>query len=194
MALTTQTASDIRDRVVSEFNPKQDNLRVSEEAAILLDKSVVARPLMVPEVASIHVKRPEFYYRWVNRLSQGGRVYMERKALGFVNATSDDVDVLVGDVTSSDTEIRCGDVILMRMPYQRWAEHVKSNMKQSIGLQRRFKNEEPPSETAAAAPNRVRTYAPPNPDAIVDAQTKDAAAKARKIVADIRAEISGEKE
>src|SRR5436309_497432 len=132
MALTTETQTQITDHTYLQSK----NRKITAEAAILLDKSIVARPLSAPEVASIHVKNVEYYYRWVNRLHSNGRVYMERKAMGFVNATTDDVDVLVGDTVSSDQEIRCGDVVLMKIPFDQWASHVKRNMQTAEVLQR----------------------------------------------------------
>src|SRR6201998_3916443 len=130
MALTTDTARNISETV------NQRSSHLSPEAAILFHKSIVARPLITPEVPSIRVKNTEFYYRWVNRLSSGGRVYNERKAMGFVNATTADVEVLVGDIAGTDEEIRCGDLILMKILFERWAGHVKSNMNTAMSLQR----------------------------------------------------------
>src|SRR5437879_6501008 len=131
MALTTETQTKLTDHTQSS-SPR----RRTVEADILFDKSIVAKPLNAPEVASIHVKNTEYYYRWVNRLHSNGRVYMERKAMGFVNATTKDVEVLVGDTVSNDEEIRCGDVILMKITFHLWASHVKRNMQTAEVLHR----------------------------------------------------------
>lgn len=143
MALTNESASNIRDNVVlptdvnanvPEPQGKRRPRQLSPEAAILLDKAIIAKPLVCPEIASIHVKDRSFYYRWVNALSNNGQRYMLHKSLGFVNATSEDVDILVGDTTGNDKEIRAGDVILMKLPYEKWAMHVKANMHRAIAL------------------------------------------------------------
>jgi hypothetical protein len=135
MALTNDTARSISDSIntgnVNDpivVDTKTHVRRLSPEAAIMFDKSIVARPLNTPEVCSIHVKNTEYYYRWVACQALGGRVYMERKAMGFTNATSDDVEILVGDAVCDKGEIRAGDLILMKLPYGKWASHVKANM------------------------------------------------------------------
>jgi len=210
MALTTETQTRITDHTA--IPGKQ-----TSEAAILFDKSVVARPLSAPEVASIHVKNTEYYYRWVNRLHSNGQVYAQRKSMGFVNATDDDVDVLVGDTVSSDKEIRCGDVILMKIPFHLWASHVKRNMETAQVLQRmrgvHNKDEELSSDvfseggkasrTSIAAMSeisggKVAPFIPSNPDAYIDGQKSEDVSRARAEVAEIRskhaAERSGKKE
>jgi len=176
---------------------------MTQEAAILLDKSVVARPLSAPEVASIHVKNTEYYYRWVNRLHSNGRVYMERKAMGFTNATTEDVEVLVGDTVSSESEIRCGDVILMKIPFTQWAGHVKRSMETAQVLQRmrgvHTKEEElsgdvfaeggKPSHvslTSELKSGKVAPFIPSDPDAYLDGQKAEDVARAKETVADIR--------
>ena len=125
---------------------------LSPEAAILLDGKIKAEPLMHPEVASIHVKNRAFYYYFVNALSNSGQRYSLFKSMGFVNATSEDVDILVGDTTGNDKEIRAGDVILMKLPFERWAAHVKFNMQKAIDRARARgvwlksdRSDEPPS-------------------------------------------------
>lgn len=209
MALTNQTSQKITDHTQAAGNRK-----MTAEAQILFDKSVVARPLSAPEVASIHVKNTECYYRWVNRLHSNGRVYMERKAMGFTNATTDDVDVLVGDTVSSDKEIRCGDVILMKIPYHMWAGHVKRSMQAAEVLQRMrgvhtkeenlspdvFADESKPSHISVTAElkGKVAPFIPADPDAYLDGQKADDVERAKQTVSDIRsrhaAERSGKKE
>lgn len=200
MALTTTTADDIRSNLVTD-KPR----KLSPEAQILFNKAIIARPLNRPEVASIHVKNAENYYRWVNRLSQSGRVYNERKAMGFVNATTDDVDVLVGDTVGSKDEIRCGDLVLMKIPFELWAGHVKKNMVEAHTLTNMrgvYNRDEAPSQDVFAEggkPSRTSVSAEPfsrkggavpfipeNPDALIDGQSAAAEAKAKAEVAKIR--------
>lgn len=202
MALTTASQQ--------EYSIPTKPQKISQEAAILLDKSIVARPLSAPEVASIHVKNTEFYYRWVNRLHSNGRVYMERKAMGFVNATSDDVDVLVGDTVSTETEIRCGDVILMKIPFTLWAAHVKRNMQiaQTLQAMRGVHNKEDElspdvfseggrsahqSVKADLKGTKVSSFIPDNPDALIDGQNSADTEKVRAQVEALRKKHAAEK-
>jgi hypothetical protein len=210
MALTTETQTKLTDHTQSLGSPRKRTI----EADILFDKSIVARPLNAPEVASIRVKNTEYYYRWVNRLHSNGRVYMERKAMGFVNATSDDVEVLVGDTVSSKDEIRCGDVILMKIPFHEWASHVKRNMVVAGKLQAlrgvHNKEEELSSDVFAGKDSgiasgddldtisrtlkgKVTSFTPPNPDAIIEGQKAEDTEKAREAVADIRKRVAADR-
>jgi hypothetical protein len=199
MALTNATSQKITDH-------SQAPGRMTQEAAILMDKAIVARPLSAPEVASIHVKNTEYYYRWVNRLHSNGRVYMERKAMGFTNATTEDVEVLVGDTVSNESEIRCGDVILMKIPFREWAGHVKRSMETAQVLQRMrgvhtkeedlsgdiFAEGGKASHTSVASDlnnSKVRPFIPENPDAYLDGQKAEDVARAKETVADIRKSI-----
>jgi len=202
MALTTASQA--------EYNIPGKPQKISQEAAILFDKSVVARPMSAPEVASIHVKNTEPYYRWVNRLHGHGQVYNQRKAMGFVNATTEDVDVLVGDdTTANDSEIRCGDLVLMKIPFDRWASHVKRNMvvanalQQARGVGTKEENLSGDINSDGGRPSlaslneafkgKVTAFEVSDADKIIDGQNEADAAKARKIVADLRSKHSGSK-
>lgn len=203
MALTTESAQKLSDLTRSAGSPHKRTI----EADILFDKSIIAKPLNAPEVASIHVKNVEYYYRWVNRLHSNGRVYMERKAMGFVNATTDDVEVLVGDTVSSESEIRCGDVILMKIPFSLWASHIKRNMQTAEVLQRMrgvYNREEELSQDVFADGNRsvathgsvasvkqdikgkITPFTPDNPDAIMDGIRANDAETVRSEISEIR--------
>lgn len=190
--LTTKTASDIRDNVTTATDvnaniaaPSSGRARVlSPEAAILFDKMIIARSLATPEVCSIHVKNTEYYYRWVNAKAMGGQVYMQRRALGFINATSNDVDVMVADAVATEGEVRSGDLILMKMQFARWAGHVKANMQRAQvlgnarGLYHKtdvstdvFSDEKPSRASVSQEPfsrNLAKPFIPGNPDALVD--------------------------
>jgi hypothetical protein len=196
MALTNDASRAISENI--NAGGVNDNIEVSRtervrklspEAAILFDKSIVARPLNTPEVCSIHVKNTEYYYRWVAFQALGGRVYMERKAMGFTNATTDDVDILVGDAVADNGQITAGDLVLMKLPFQKWASHVKSNMQkaQTLGNMRgvfmksnagdRAPSTDPMSDdkpVRASVSNepfqrgKVENFIPENPDAIIN--------------------------
>lgn len=140
--LTTEISRSISENVVTDVNanlPAPDAPRhrtLSPEAALLLNKSIVARPLMVPEVCSIRVKNTEYRYRWVNKAGRNGAMYMQRRAQGFVNATTDDVEVLGGDATSTNSAIEAGDVILMKIRADLYDGAMKWNMQKAAALQR----------------------------------------------------------
>lgn len=221
MALTTQTATDLANSVVTDVNgnapapiaprPRQ----LSPEARILFDKAIIARPLLAPEVCSIHVKNTEYYYRWVASHALGGQIYMQRRAMGFINATADDVEILVGDTTSNDKEIRAGDLILMKLPMDRWASHVKSNMERArmLGNMRGVtmnsnRGDRAPSNDVMSDDTPVRAsvvnepfvrgkaepFIPSDPDSMIDRSISSGAAdKTRAMVDKMRSKIDSEK-
>jgi hypothetical protein len=92
----------------------------SEELKVLLDSSIEARPLQLPGVGQVNIKNTEYAYYWA-RLKRGNTPdttrYMQLKAAGYTNATTDDVDPMVNSVNASadGQEITCGiDLILMK--------------------------------------------------------------------------------
>ena len=213
--LTTKTASDISGNVseshVTDVNGNIPDHRaagrtrvLSPEAAILFDKAIIARSLNTPEVCNIHVKNTDYYYRWVFSAGRG-QTYNQRKAMGFVNATTDDVDILVGDAVATEGEVRSGDLILMKMQYARWASHIKANMQraQVLGNARGLyhKNDPSPDVFSDEAPvrasvaqegfsrNAAKPFIPGNPDQLVDGANL---ADARKTVNEIRTKIQNE--
>ncbi len=145
----------------------------------MLNKSVVARPLVTPEVCSIHVKNTEYRYRWVNV-----KLIQMRKAMGFVAATTDDVDVLNIEGVATKDEIRSGDLILMKIRADLYDSHIKWNMQKALTLERArgmylkdassdVMSDEVPSRVSVSQEPFSRTglakpFIPDNPDAIVD--------------------------
>lgn len=134
--LTTTDASKVSQNVVTDVNanievaPSRAKM-ISHDAAILFDKSVIARPLAVPEVGSIQVKNTEYRYRWVNR---NGLMYQRRKAQGFVNATTADVNILGGEITADKGEIVAYDVILMKIRADLYDGAMKFNMQKAAAM------------------------------------------------------------
>ena len=205
MALTTQTAEDIKNNVVSDVNanlhvPAATSRALSPEAAILFNKSIVARPLMAPEVCSVRVKNHEYRYRWVNKSGRNGQIYMQRRAQGFTNATSDDVELLGGDAVANSGEITAGDLILMKiradlydsaMKYNMqkayaqtrargmWVEGASSDVHSDSTPQRHSVSQEPFAKRGAATP-----FIPENPDAIVDESTRTGQVDAARATVD----------
>lgn len=141
--LTQEASRQVRENVVTDINanvqapdPSQGRRVMSREAALLFNKSVVARPLMVPEVCSVHVKNTEYAYRWVGNAAMRGQMYQQRKHQGFTNATSDDVEVLGGDARADKGECTAGDVILMKIRQDLYDGAIKFNMEKALVLQR----------------------------------------------------------
>lgn len=138
--LTSEANRAIRENIVTDVNADVfleggPQRRLSPEAAILFNKSIVARPLMTPEVCSIRIKNLEYRYRWV--FSGGkGHIYAQRKAMGFINATTDDVEVLGGEAHADNGGIVCGDLILMKIRADLYDAAIKWNMQKALILQR----------------------------------------------------------
>ena len=139
--LTTQDSRKISEKVAVDLNanvtlPPSKPRVISREAALLFDDSVVARALNVPSVCDINPKNLDYAYRWVNRDGVGGQIYQMRLAQGFMNATTEDVEILGGDVQSKDGEIRAGDLVLMKIQAERYDAAIKANMVQAMRLGR----------------------------------------------------------
>lgn len=190
MPLTTHDGTKLGQSIVTDVNAnvpvdKQTARSISPEAALLFNKSLVAKPLGVPSVCDIRVKNNEYRYRWVNRDGMGGRIYSQRKAQGFVNATNDDVEILSGDAETKDGELRSGDVILMKISAERYDAAIKANMVKAItyanargfytegGSSDVMSDAPAPSRKTVSAEPGARTglavpYIPNNADAIIN--------------------------
>jgi len=212
--LTTATAQGIKENVIADVKPTDTNadlkvepnktVKVSRERTILFDKSVVAKPLMAPEVSSIHVKNTEYAYRWVNHDGMKGQFYQKRRSQGFVNATTDDVEVLGGDASATNGEIRAGDLILMKIRQDIYDAALKWNMQKAYANQmargmyiegassdvmsdmtpkRMSVSQEPFARGGMATP-----FIPDNPEALVNDSIQSGRVEgARKVVDDLRA-------
>jgi len=187
--LTTDNQSKFQPSVVTDVNanvpvaPRTTKV-ISPDLAVLLNKSIIARPLMEVKVSDIHIKNTEYAYRWVNRDGMGGRFYMQRKSQGFTNATNDDVEVLGGDAVCKDGEIRAGDCVLMKIQADRYDAAIKWNMEKANrfanarGMQQTgassdvFADDQPRRASVSEEPfnrsGKVQTYIPTNADALVN--------------------------
>lgn len=209
--LTTANSRNIEANVVTDINANVTSSQpaqravLSPEAAILFNKSIVARPLMVPEVCSIRVKNTEYQYRWVNKAGRNGAMYMQRRAQGFTNATTDDVDIMAGDSVATNGEITAGDVILMKIRKDLYDSAMKWNMEKANLLQRSrgmyLKNasNDVNSDSVAvkvsiaqenfAKTGKADTFIPDNPEALIANAAKSIAA-AREQTNEIRENIA----
>lgn len=140
MTMTTQDAIAATENIKEDILPGNKMLPngqiLSEDAQILLDKSIIAKPLGVMPSESINVRNPSFQYRWVNRLGANGSLYAKRRAQGWVPATPADAEPYSVEITSDNGEIRYGDSILMKIPRERYQQAMKGNMVRALQLQR----------------------------------------------------------
>jgi hypothetical protein len=142
MALTTQTGIDATEnRIFSDVRPGSNKVLpngqvLSEDAQILMDKSIIAKPLGVPAAEGIKIKNMAFKYRWVARLSSGGSMYARRKAQGWTDATIEDAEPNSVELTNDGGRLLYGDLILMKIPLQRYQEAMKYTMQRGLQLQR----------------------------------------------------------
>jgi hypothetical protein len=126
-------------QVVKDLMSEQPNRAAwSEDLKTLLDASVVARDLSTPMKGMFLFKNTDWRYRLV-RLRQGPNPdtsrYMEVKAMGGQNATTEDVEVLSGDVKANKVEIRVGvDLILMKIPRDVYDGRMKAQMLQALQM------------------------------------------------------------
>jgi len=102
----------------------------SEELRDLMNPSISARPLHLPESGRIKtVKNKEFVY-FLAFDRNGSDPRHERveqlRAAGWDYATTDDVDMFSADNVKQPNEIRSGDRRLMKIPMQRWKEIRKA--------------------------------------------------------------------
>jgi hypothetical protein len=205
--LTTADSNKIGAAPVTDQNaniaiPSERARFISPDLAILMNASVVARPLMTPEVCSIKVKDLTYQYRWVNRDGQGGQIYQQRKSQGFLNATTSDVEILGGDAERRDGEIRAGDLILMKIRKELYEGAMKYNMQRAIALQGArgvFKEggstdvmsdavaeTKTIAETPGAVSHKAEPFIPKNVDALLnDSERSGRAEQARKTNAEL---------
>jgi hypothetical protein len=123
-------------REIAENSPHES--KWSEDLKILLNPSIEAKPLHLPQSGQIRLrKNKDFEYFWA--LDRGGdKPFHERvdqlRAVGFQFATVEDVEMMIEDTVKEKNEIRNGDRRLMKVAKQRWAEIRKSQMMDAIRL------------------------------------------------------------
>lgn len=139
MAITSDNAKQVRENVhtdvgVDAMTHSAGGRRLSHEAQILFDRSIIARPLNRPEAAAIEVLNNEYAYYWVNRLAQHGLRYTQFRNMGFENATPQDVELKAGNAIQDSGELRAGDLVLMKIPREAWDSQIKYNMVKALKL------------------------------------------------------------
>jgi hypothetical protein len=129
---------------IQNFREAAPSYRVGQnpETDALFNPSITARPLHVPQAGQIAKRlnnEMEFFWAF-DRLGQNP--YHERaerlRSVGFEYATTKDVQMAVEDVIKGkdasgfSSEIRNGDLRLMKVPKRRWLEIRKSQQLQAI--------------------------------------------------------------
>ena len=139
--LTEGKPGKYRDTIAQGKNIRLPSGQIlSPEAQIMFDRSIVAKKMGAPASEEIHMKNLAFHYFWGNRVGGGGSRYAKLKTMGYVNATLDDVEPMAVEIEKDNpNEIRFGDLVLMKIPMQRWMAAEKAKMELAIALQRRNK-------------------------------------------------------
>ena len=166
MAMKSSDALKVQQNVQTDGLPSKRARHLSDEARILLDKSIIARRLKVPQAEEIRIKNSEYYYRWVAHKALGGRRLGMMKSMGFTNATKDDAEAMCPGVSVSDNEITIGDLLLMKLPYALWAAHFKANAQKAIFMADRknrgmYVENADPDIHSDAVPNRKNVSTEP---------------------------------
>lgn len=108
-----------------------------DEDEILLDESIIAKPIFINEAYKIKPKDAHYAFRWVEYQAKGGLRYQQMKALGFQNACEDDLlpQSSGGHQAQVDGgKLMLGDTILMKIPKHIYLAHLKANMLQSSAM------------------------------------------------------------
>lgn len=139
--MTIKVDPAIPGKVVKEiFEEQPVPQKWSDDLAILMDPNIRARSFALPAVGAITIKNRDFRYKWI-RLSLGPNPdtarYQQCRALGGLNATTDDVEVINADIVKGKSEIRSGDRILMKFPREIYDGVMKQAMLDGIQLTRR---------------------------------------------------------
>lgn len=119
-----------------EANPNVQSW--SEEARALLNPSISARPMHLPQAGAIkRIINKDYKYKMV-RDKLGQNPNHERveqlKAEGWEFATTKDVEMASQATVKSENEIRNGDLILMKVPMKRYLEIEKDRLERSVGM------------------------------------------------------------
>jgi hypothetical protein len=107
------------------------------EDEILLTESIIAKPLYINDAYKIKSKDKHYAYYWGNWKAGGGLRYNQLIAMGFSNASEE--DLLPKEQGGHQAQIDggkliLGDVILMKMPRNKYLAHLKYNMQKSSSM------------------------------------------------------------
>ena len=128
----------LKDQVQSVAKSEiEDRFYELSEDEILLDETVIAKPIFINEAYKIKAKDKHYAFRWVEYQAKGGLRYQQIKAMGFSNASED--DLLPQDQGGHQAQVdggklMLGDCILMKMPRNKYLAHLKYNMQKSSDM------------------------------------------------------------
>jgi hypothetical protein len=162
----------------------------NDEYRALINPSITARPLHIPESGSIKtIKNKEFkYFLAFDRCGSNPkheRVEALRATGEWDYATTDDVEMRSANDVKGKNEIRSGDRRLMKIPMQRWLEMRKDQMTRSLDMIN-------PSR-ANAGPMGLGNMTPGMTHAYVDDASVRASARVSNASEDVEAIIAGGK-
>lgn len=115
----------------------EDRFYELSEDEILLDETVIAKPIFINEAYKIKAKDKHYAFRWVEYQAKGGLRYQQMKAMGFTNASEDDLLPQSQGGHQAQVEggkLMLGDCILMKMPRNKYLAHLKYNMQKSSDM------------------------------------------------------------
>jgi hypothetical protein len=102
----------------------------SDELRDLLNPSISARPLHIPESGRVKTVKNKEYHYYLAYDRNGSDPRHERveqlRGAGWDYATTDDVEMFSAENVKQKNEIRSGDRRLMKIPVQRWREIRKA--------------------------------------------------------------------
>lgn len=104
-----------------------------DESNIMDIPFIEAKSLDIPAMLQIKPKEANIRFRWVNFKNNEGGNYGMFKAIGFTNATPDDVDGEIGEhLRKEDGTIKWWDVILMKVNVITLMSAYKKNIQRSL--------------------------------------------------------------
>ena len=106
-------------------------LKTGQGDAVIPDTAIEARPLVLPNfdnISAVKQKNKNVSLRWVNRIAPMRMAQMH--AMGFVNATTADVDVPA--TMLKDGAIIVGDLILMKIARTIYMGALKHNQQKAV--------------------------------------------------------------
>lgn len=111
--------------------PASTTTSPSEQAQILSDDQIVAKPLIDPDFTNLKPKNPNYCFRWVNHIAGGGSRFEKMKASGFRVASYSDVKGEIPSHFKKDNAIINGDLILTIIDRASYVGALKHNQQKA---------------------------------------------------------------
>lgn len=133
--LADQVQAKVESVPLSEL---QDRFYEISEDEILLDETIIAKPIFINEAYKIKPKDKHYAFLWGHFGRDGNSLrYSQLKAMGFQNASEDDLlpkEQGGHQATVDGGKLLIGDVILMKMQRNKYLAHLKHNMQKSSDM------------------------------------------------------------